>query len=621
QPDQLLMQGAVLLRVRGLEPQVDAAALPPELAAALTEPPARPFREILGAAVSNRWLLPSLLLLAGAVAAGMVAVEALLLEGLFGNASASTLAAIAGILLLLLLLEVPAFAGSLHLGRLSEIFFRAALFKKLPRIADRYFHSRLISDMAERSHLVHRLRNLAPLSYQLLRTSFELLATAAAVVWLDPSGSLGVAAILAAAFVPLVIALPLLNERDLRLRTHTGALTRFYLDAMLGLTAIRAQRAETSMRYEQEKLLGEWRRAARQFHFTAAAFEAIQLTAAFALVVRFVFVTGASGGPQFLLLAYWALRLPALAQQFGTLARQYPYYRNLALRLLEPLGAPEEGSQARSLTLPAQFQDSAPEISFRGVSVEVSGHTILEKVDLTIDAGSHVAVVGASGAGKSSLAGVLLGWFRPSAGEVLVDGRPLDVQALRLHTAWVDPAVQLWNRSLRANVAYGNESCTPAAVDRAELGRVIEKLPEGIDTHLGEGGGLISGGEGQRVRFARALARQDVRLAILDEPFRGLDREQRRTLLRRARETWRDSTLLCITHDIAETESFDRVIVVEAGRIAEQGSPAELRARPGSRYAHLLASEERIRKLWSDGFWRRIRVEAGCVEEAGVETI
>ncbi|MGH9626073.1 MAG: ATP-binding cassette domain-containing protein, partial [Bryobacteraceae bacterium] len=431
EPGQLLMQGAVLLRVRGLEPQVDAAALPPELAAALTEPPARPFREILGAAVRNRWLLPSLLLLAGTVAAGMVAVEALLLKGLFGNASASTLAAIAGILLLLLLLEVPAFAGSLHLGRLSEIFFRAALFKKLPRIADRYFHSRLISDMAERSHLVHRLRNLAPLSYQLLRTSFELLATAAAVVWLDPFGALGVAAILAAALVPLVIALPLLNERDLRLRTHTGALTRFYLDAMLGLTAIRAQRAETSMRYEQEKLLGEWRRAARQFHFTAAAFEAIQLTAAFALVVRFVFVTGAGGGPQFLLLAYWALRLPALAQQFGTLARQYPYYRNLALRLLEPLGAPEEGKSGTGF----EFSDpSAPSpsktpkfvacprfpahaISFRGVSVEVSGHTILEKVDLTIGAGSHVAVVGASGAGKSSLAGVLLGWFRPSAGE------------------------------------------------------------------------------------------------------------------------------------------------------------------------------------------------------------
>lgn len=637
EPDRVLMSGAVLLRVGGLEPQIDAAALPPELAAAVTEPPARPFREMLGAALRHRGLLLALLLLAAALAVGVVAVEMLLLRGLFGAASGPTLTAIAGILLLLLLLEIPAFEGTLGLGRRSETLFRAALFKKLPRIADRYFHSRLISDMAERSHLVHRLRNLAPLTYQLLRTSFETLATAGAVIWLDPSGALYVAAILAAAFVPLFAALPLLNERDLRLRTHTGALTRFYLDAMLGLTAIRAQRAEASMQYEQEKLLAEWRRAARQFHFTAAAFEAVQLTAAFALVAWFVFVSGTTGGAQFLLLAYWTLRLPALAQEFGMLARQYPYHRNLALRLLELLGAPEEAipgtgfesphrnalhpSKTPAGELAACQRFSAPGISLRGVSVEVAGHTILENIDLTIEPGAHVAIVGTSGAGKSSLAGVLLGWFQPSAGEVLVGGRPLDVQALRAQTAWVDPAVQLWNRSLRANVVYGNESYTSAAVDGAELGHVIEKLPQGIDARLGEGGGLVSGGEGQRVRFARALAREGVRLAILDEPFRGLDREQRRTLLRRARKTWRDCTLLCITHDIAETESFDRVVVVEGGRIAEQGNPAELRARSGSRYAHLLASEEQIRKLWSADSWRRVRVEAGCVEEAWVETV
>ncbi len=98
-------------------------------------------------------------------------------------------------------------------------------------------------------------------------------------------------------------------------------------------------------------------------------------------------------------------------------------------------------------------------------------------------------------------------------------------------------------------------------IDAAELQRVIERLPNGLETPLGEGGGLVSGGEGQRVRLARALLRSNVRLAILDEPFRGLDSEQRHALLARAREVWRDATLIFISHDIREAMEFDRVLV------------------------------------------------------------
>ncbi|MGH9584312.1 MAG: ATP-binding cassette domain-containing protein, partial [Bryobacteraceae bacterium] len=128
-------------------------------------------------------------------------------------------------------------------------------------------------------------------------------------------------------------------------------------------------------------------------------------------------------------------------------------------------------------------------------------------------------------------------------------------------------------------------------------------------------GGLVSGGEGQRVRLGRAIARRDARLVILDEPFRGLDREKRRELLARARRVWGECTLLCITHDIEETQNFDRVIVMDGGRIVEQGSPGELRAQCGSRYAQLLESEAQVRKLWAAAFWRRIRVNSGRIAE------
>jgi ABC-type transport system involved in cytochrome bd biosynthesis fused ATPase/permease subunit len=259
------------------------------------------------------------------------------------------------------------------------------------------------------------------------------------------------------------------------------------------------------------------------------------------------------------------------------------------------------------------------------VSVRAGGHTILDKIDLDIEAGAHVAIVGPSGAGKSSLVGILLGWHRPATGRVLIDGWPLDterLERLRLDTAWVDPTVQLWNRGLLDNLRYGVPAATSAplvqVLDAAYLRDLLEKLPDGLQTRLGEAGGLVSGGEGQRVRLGRGLLRPGVRLVILDEPFRGLDRPRRRELLARALRWWCAAILLCITHDVGETQGFARVLVVEAGQIVEDGVPADLAARPGSRYRALLEAEREVRQgLWSSGVWRRLWLEGGRLVEAG----
>ena len=140
--------------------------------------------------------------------------------------------------------------------------------------------------------------------------------------------------------------------------------------------------------------------------------------------------------------------------------------------------------------------------------MRAAGHTILTDLDLSIPAGSHVAIVGPSGAGKSSLVGLLLGWHRAASGQVCVDGVPLDgprLAQLRQETAWVDPTVQLWNRSLLDNLRYGAHGAhaapLAAVLEQADLRSVLEKLPDGLQTSLGEGGGLVSGGEGQRVRL------------------------------------------------------------------------------------------------------------------------
>jgi ATP-binding cassette subfamily B protein len=402
------------------------------------------------------------------------------------------------------------------------------------------------------------------------------------------------------------------------MRTHAGALSRFYLDALLGLSPIRTHGAETSVAREHESLLVEWARTGRALVATYVRADLVQAAIGTLLAAWLLFrYERGSGDPSgVLLLVYWSLSLPTLGQELGALLRQAPGHRNTALRLLEPLGAIEEDAPSSE---PAPPATKGASIAFDAVSVVASGHAILEDVRLRIAPGEHVAIVGSSGAGKSSLLGVLLGLHRPSAGAVVVDGAPYDRSALLAMTAWVDPAVQIWNRALVDNLLYGAPPGAPSwlgrAIDASDLAGVLEKLPDGMQTALGEGGGLVSGGEGQRVRIARALLRHDARLALLDEPFRGLDREKRRELTANARAWWKDATLLCVTHDVSDTTSFPRVVVVEGGRVVEDGSPSELLATD-SRYRAMVETEHAVaREVWDEATWKRFVLARGRLDE------
>jgi ABC-type multidrug transport system fused ATPase/permease subunit len=739
--ERLLLRGAVLVRVRSrLERRPSAAAAPPTSAQSSSASPETPSlattdsiempsaidvaispepfpglrmapeersrppgRRLLSLLAEEGALAPAALGVALAAAAGGVVMEALLFRGLLdfgrelGSAPARAGLALALVLLCAVMLAIDwaAADGLRRAGRHLEARLRVAFLRKLPRLGDRYFHSRLTSDMAERAHSAHVLRMLPSLGGSAVRAAAELLAVTAAIAWIDPASALpAVIGAVAAVAVPLVMH-RFVAERDLRVRSHQGALGRFYLDALLGLVPVRAHGAERNVRREHELLVAEWARAGLGLFRALSAADAVAGLAGYGVAAWIILAhaarSGASGS--LVLLAYWALSLPALGQSLALLLRQLPVHRNVALRLFETLDASEEeaaagdgsldgavgaagparqgdaidailgvstaGDAARSregvgdgrATRPAdaaghlgsadgtpgasQLETPLPEavvaprgvaIEMRGVRVEAAGTAILHGVDLAIEPGSHVAVVGPSGAGKSTLVGLLLGWHRPARGEVRVDGAHLDaaaLRALRARTAWVDPAVQLWNRSAAENLAYGAApgplARLGAAVDAAGLRDVVRRLPQGLQTPLGEGGALVSGGEGQRVRFARAWLRGDARLVVLDEPFRGLDRERRRALLAEARRAWRGATLLCVTHDVAETAGFDRVLVVADGAIAEDGAPAELASRAGSRYAALLAAEAEVRARFvrSPG-WRRLRLTAeGALEEAG----
>jgi ATP-binding cassette subfamily B protein len=342
---------------------------------------------------------------------------------------------------------------------------------------------------------------------------------------------------------------------------------------------------------------------------------------------------GDSSGGAMLLLAYWVLNLPALGYELALHAREYPAHRSTLLRLLEPLGAPEadrseDASPAAAGTAERPTAVVAARVEARHLSVRAAGQQIIEDIDLSVEPSSHVAIVGASGAGKSTLVGTLLGWHRPSAGTLLVDGRPLSAAALdelRQQTAWVDPTVQIWNASLLQNLSYGNESPESLApvLDAAGLLPVIAKLPQGLSTRLGEGGSLLSAGEAQRVRLARAMLKRHPRLVILDEPFMGLERGRRRQLLNEVRQRWAASTVFYVTHEVSEARAFDRVLVLDHGRVVEDGDPRVLAQMPSSRYRRLLQAQDAAHARFGAGSeWQRIRLEDGrLIRDSGGSTI
>jgi ABC-type bacteriocin/lantibiotic exporter with double-glycine peptidase domain len=651
EPERLLLRGAVLVRVLGKReraalvlPEDQAvpegvSKIPPDLEAALKEPAYRPEMEVWKALRQDGLLTPSILALALFMATVGIFLEALLFQGMIRIGQSLSLVSqrlLAGVAVLVIvlapfLLEFPISATILRMGRRLETRLRIAFLEKIPRLGDRYFRSRLASDMTQRAHDLRQLRTLPSLGVGLLRTGFQLILTTLGVIWLDPI-SAPFAILGTAFFVGLsILTRPILEERDLRLRTHTGALSRFYLDALLGLVPVKTHGGERAMRRQHEMQLYEWVRTGREYQRIASLVQSIGalLYSTFAIIIVLNYLSKGGQVGEILLLFYWTLSLPALGQAMADLIEQYPMQRNRLLRLLEPLSAPDEEQAwieaegaAQAGERHAQTGSPPVEVQLENLELQAGGHVILKDINLHIEPGAHVAIVGLSGAGKSSLVGLLLGWQRPTMGRILVDGKVLDgkgLQSLRRQTAWVDPAVQLWNRSLYDNLHYGADGAPDPhfgeAVQKADLYDVIERMPDGMKTVLGEGGGLVSGGEGQRVRLGRAMQRGGVRLAILDEPFRGLDRPRRRKLLGEARRHWADTTLLCVTHDVGETLNFPRVLVIEDGQIVEDGSPGELAAQEGSRYRSLLEVEDEVRrKMWSSTEWRRFTIAEGYLQ-------
>jgi ATP-binding cassette subfamily B protein len=632
--EQVTMCGAVLVRVLGRRSSAakPAAYTRPELERdALAHADEHPLRSVARLIAGRGAVQPTILIALALLIAGTTALEASVLRGLFDlhrwftvpSQRMTWLATVLALLVTMAFLRALFVSGSLRLGRVLIGDLILAIQRKIPRTVDAYFRSRPVADIADRAHRIAGLSVLPQHGGQLVSAIFSLIAVTIGIAWLDPaSAPLAIATAVSAGGLPFLVQW-IITERDMRVRTHDATLARLQLDALLGLVPAKAHGAERAMRQEHEAILADWARASDQLRRASLALDSLQSLLTYGMVALLVAVHATrSERAVELLLVYWALQLPQVGSEIAATVRQYAALRNLSARALELLGAAEEPSAAHAAVEPVArtWKRGGVAIDIRNVRVQAAGVTILHDVSIHLGRGEHVAIVGSSGAGKTTLAGILLGWHRPVCGTVEIDGEPLDdamLAELRPRTAWVDPSVQLWNRAMLDNVLFGTTAGDRAHLHRTLSGtglwRLVEALPDGLETPLGEGGGSFAGGEGQRVRIARALMRSGASLVILDEPFRGLDRADRERLLALCRSTWRDMTLLMITHDLIETRDFARVLVLDRGRIVEDDSPASLATCRSSRYRELLDAQTTIQTELASRGWKHARMEDGSV--------
>ena len=283
------------------------------------------------------------------------------------------------------------------------------------------------------------------------------------------------------------------------------------------------------------------------------------------------------------------------AKDLTTAFSQMRKGRACADRIEAFLGEEEEAWAAGGVHREAAgTEESATAVELRHVNFSYNDDTpVLHDISISVPRGTTLALVGASGSGKSTIADLICRFYECRDGEILLDGQPvgdMPLADLRSRIGVVAQDTLLFNDTVAANIAFGRPGATAADIERAaraaQAHDFISAMPEGYNTCIGEGGGMLSGGQRQRISIARALLREP-ELLILDEATSALDTESEHLLQATLGEVLQGRTAIVIAHRLSTVAGADNIVVLDHGRIAEQGTHDELMAL-GGRYKQMV---------------------------------